>query len=68
MQVLIWFSYPLVFVDASEILVMADDVVTPLNPPIAAIKQEELEEVSLDECFSMAARRRTVQASDAHSS
>jgi hypothetical protein len=27
---------------------MADDVVTPLNPPIAPVKGEELEETSLD--------------------
>ncbi len=45
---LIWFGYPSVFVDAGEILVMADDVVTPSNPPVAPVKQEELEEVSLD--------------------
>jgi hypothetical protein len=38
----------LVFVDASESVVMADDVVTPLNPPVALVEQEELEEVLLD--------------------
>ncbi len=27
---------------------MADDVVMPLNPPVAPIKQEELEEAPLD--------------------
>jgi hypothetical protein len=27
---------------------MVDDVVTPLNPPIASVKEEELEETSLD--------------------
>jgi hypothetical protein len=48
MQVLIWFGYPLVFVDASENVVMSDDVVTPSNPPVAPIEQEELEEVLLD--------------------
>ncbi len=48
MQVLIWFSYPLVFVDAGEILVMANDVVTPSNPPIAPVEHEELEEVSFN--------------------
>jgi hypothetical protein len=48
MQVLIWFSYPLVFVDAGESVVMADDVVTPSNPPVASVEQEELEEVLLD--------------------
>jgi hypothetical protein len=48
MQVLIWFGYPSIFVDAGEILVMADDVVTPSNPPVAPIEQEELEEVPLD--------------------
>jgi hypothetical protein len=48
MQVLIWFDYPSVFVDASESLVMADDVTMPSNPPDAPIEQEELEEVPLD--------------------
>jgi hypothetical protein len=48
MQVLIWFGYPSIFVDAGEILVMADDVVTPSNPPVAPIEQEKLEEVPLD--------------------
>jgi hypothetical protein len=48
MQVLIWFNYPSVFVDAGESLVMVDDVVTPLNPLVALVEQEELKEVSLD--------------------
>jgi hypothetical protein len=48
MQVLIWFGHPSVFIDASEILIMAEDVVTPSNPPIAPVKQEELQEVPLD--------------------
>ncbi len=34
----LWF-----FVDVSENLVMADDVVTPSNPPVAPIKEEKLE-------------------------
>jgi len=38
----------LVFVDAGENLVMADDVVTPSNPPISLVKKEELEEAPLD--------------------
>jgi hypothetical protein len=38
MQMLIWFDYPLVFVDGSEILVKADDVVTPSNPPVAPVE------------------------------
>jgi hypothetical protein len=38
MQMLIWFGHPLVFVDACEILVMADDVVTPSNPPAALVE------------------------------
>jgi hypothetical protein len=42
MQVPIWFGYLLVFVDVGEILVMADDVVTPSNPPVAPVEQEEL--------------------------
>jgi hypothetical protein len=48
MQVLIWFGHPSVFVDVCGILVMANDVVTPSNPPIASVEQEELEEVPLD--------------------
>jgi hypothetical protein len=38
----------LVFVDASEDLVMADDVVTPSNPLVASVKKEKLEETPLD--------------------
>jgi hypothetical protein len=38
----------LVFVNACEDSVMADDVVTPLNPPIAPVEEEELEETPLD--------------------
>jgi hypothetical protein len=48
MQVLIWFGYPSVFVDASEIFVMVDDVIMPSNPSVAPVEQEELEEVLLD--------------------
>jgi hypothetical protein len=32
------------FVDAGENLVMADDVVMPLDSPIAPVENEELEE------------------------
>jgi hypothetical protein len=49
MKMPICFGYPSVFVNASENLVMADDVATPLNPPIASIEKEELEEALLDE-------------------
>jgi len=38
----------LVFVDAGENLVMADDVATPSNPSVAPVEQEELEEVPLE--------------------
>jgi len=37
----------LVFVNAGENLVMADDVVTPLNPPISLVEKEGLEEAPL---------------------
>jgi len=37
----------LVFVDAGENLVMADDVAMPSNPSVAPVEQEELEEVPL---------------------
>ncbi len=43
-----WFDYLSNFVDAGENLVMADDVATPLDFPVAPIKKEELEEASLD--------------------
>jgi hypothetical protein len=46
----------LVFVDASENLVMADDVVTPSNPPVAPIEEEKLEETSLDVNVSQRSR------------
>jgi hypothetical protein len=48
MQVPIWFDYFLVFVDANEILVMADDVTMSSNPPVAPVEQEKLEKASLD--------------------
>jgi hypothetical protein len=48
MQVPNCFSYPSIFVDASENLVMVDNVAMPLNPPIAPIEQEELEETLFD--------------------
>jgi hypothetical protein len=38
----------LVFVDVSEDLVMANDVVMPLNPLVALVQEEELEETPLD--------------------
>jgi hypothetical protein len=38
----------LVFVDAGENLVMADDVATPSNPLVSLIEKEELEEAPLD--------------------
>jgi hypothetical protein len=38
----------LIFVDVNEDLIMVDDVVTPSNPPIVPIEEEELEEALLD--------------------
>jgi hypothetical protein len=38
----------LVFVDAGENLVMANDIATPSNPLIAVVEQEEVEEVPFD--------------------
>jgi hypothetical protein len=43
------FLLPSVFVDASDNLVMANDVATPLNPPVATVDKEELEEATLYE-------------------
>jgi hypothetical protein len=37
------------FVDAGENLVMADDVATPSNPPVAPVKKEKLEDAPFDE-------------------
>jgi hypothetical protein len=48
MQMPNWFGYPSVFVDASEILVMANDVTTPSNPLVALVEQEKFEEASFD--------------------
>jgi hypothetical protein len=42
------FGYLWFFVDADENLVMADDVTTPSNPPVATIEEEKLEEAPLD--------------------
>jgi hypothetical protein len=38
----------LVFVDASENLIKADDVITPSNPLVSLVEKEELEEAPLD--------------------
>jgi hypothetical protein len=38
----------LVFVDEGENLVMADDVVTPSNPLVALVEEEEFEEAPLN--------------------
>jgi hypothetical protein len=38
MQVPIWFGYLSISIDAGEILVMADDVATPSNPPVAPVE------------------------------
>jgi hypothetical protein len=48
MQVPNWFGYPSIFVDAGEILVMANDVAMPLNLLVAPVKQEKLEEAPLN--------------------
>jgi len=46
----------LVFVDAGENVVMADDVAMPSNPPISLVKKEELEEAPLDVNVSQRSR------------
>jgi hypothetical protein len=38
----------LVFVDAGEDLIMVDDVVTPSNPLVTPIEEEEFEKTSLN--------------------
>jgi hypothetical protein len=50
------FGYPLVFVDAGENLVMVDDVVMPLNPLVALVEKEKLEEASFDVNVSQQSR------------
>jgi hypothetical protein len=47
----------LVFVDACENLVMADDVATPLNPPVSLVEKEELEKAPLDVNVSQRSRK-----------
>jgi hypothetical protein len=42
------FLLPSIFVDACDNLVMADDVVTPSNPPVATVDKEKLKEATLD--------------------
>jgi hypothetical protein len=48
----------LVFVDASENLIMANDVVTSLNLLISLIEKEELEETPLDVNVSQWSRKK----------
>jgi hypothetical protein len=38
----------LVFIDACEDLVIANDVVTSSNPPVALVEEKELEETLFD--------------------
>ncbi len=49
MQVPNYFGYLSIFVDVGENLVIANDVATPSNPPVAPVEKEELEEAPLDE-------------------
>jgi hypothetical protein len=37
-----------IFVDVGDSLIMADDVATPSNPPIALVDKKEFEEAPLD--------------------
>jgi hypothetical protein len=48
MQMPNWFGYPSIFFYVGEIFVMADDVTTPSNRPVAPVEQEELEKAQLD--------------------
>jgi len=43
-----WFGYLSDFVDASENLVMVNNVAMPSDPPVAPVEKEELEETSFD--------------------
>jgi hypothetical protein len=46
----------LVFVDASEYLIIADDVATPSNPLVTQVEEEELEEAPLNVNVSQQSR------------
>ncbi len=58
MQVPNCFGYPSIFIDEVENLVMVNDVPTFLNPPVAPVEQEELEETSLDVNVSQRSREK----------
>jgi len=47
MQILNCFDYFLVLIDVGEDVIMANDVVTPLNFPIVLVEEEELEKSSI---------------------
>jgi len=51
------FATLLVFVDAGENLVMADDVAKPSNPPISLVKNEKLEKTPVDVNVSQQLRK-----------
>jgi hypothetical protein len=51
-----WFGYLFDFVDAGGNLVMANDVVTPLDSPVAPVEKEELEEALFDVNVSQRSR------------
>jgi hypothetical protein len=48
MQIPNCLDYLLVFIDACENLVMANDVVMPSNPPVTFVEEEELEKILFD--------------------
>jgi len=48
MQILNCFDYFLVLIDVGEDVIMANDVVTPLNFPIVLVEEEELEKSSIN--------------------
>jgi hypothetical protein len=52
-----WFGYLPDFVDAGENLVMADDVTTPLDLPVAPVEKGKLEEALLDMNVSQRLRK-----------
>ncbi len=51
-----WFGNLLDFVNVGENLIMADDVATPLDSPVALVEKEELEKASLDVNVSQRSR------------
>jgi len=49
---------PLVFINASEDLIMVDDIVTPLNPQVEPLEKEDFKEAPLNMNVSQRSREK----------